>query len=118
MQIEAIYQDGRLEFTQPIHFKTGPVRLLVEVPAEVFAEPAGAAPQASADHRASQTLAGSNAMNMHALPSHVVARLEKRRAARAEILGRPPMSESGPAPTEQHQLRDRAFSKRDQHDGS
>ena len=32
MQIEAIYQDGRLKFTRPIHFKAGPVRLLIEVP--------------------------------------------------------------------------------------
>jgi len=112
MQIEAIYQDGRLEFTRPIHFKAGPVRLLIEVPPDVLAEGAGAATQASADQHASQTPSDPRAVSMNALPSDVVARLEQRRAVRAEILGRPPTSEPDSALTEEQRQRDRAFAER------
>ncbi len=32
MQIEAIYDHGRLEFVRPVHFKHDRVRLVIEVP--------------------------------------------------------------------------------------
>jgi hypothetical protein len=117
MQIEAIYQDGRIEFIRPIHFKAGPVPLLIEVPPDALdevagAETAGAAVQVSADHRAPRTPPEPHALNMQQLPTDVRARLEQRRAVRAEILGRPPTSEPESAPTEAHQQRDRAFAER------
>ena len=40
MQIEAIYQNGRLEFPRPIHFKAGPVRLLIEMSPDALEETA------------------------------------------------------------------------------
>lgn len=123
MQIEAIYQDGRLEFTRPIHFKTGPVRLLIEVSPDAVVEiagteTAGAATQVSADQHAPRTPSEPLALNMQQLPSDVLARLEQRRAVRAEILGRPPTSEPDSllAPnsllTEEQLQRDRGFAER------
>ncbi|MBK1705107.1 hypothetical protein [Halochromatium glycolicum] len=32
MQIEAFYEDGRLEFAQPVQLKPGPVRVIIEIP--------------------------------------------------------------------------------------
>ena len=69
MQIEAIYQDGRLEFTRPIHFKAGPVRLMIEVSPDALveiagAETEGAAAQVSADQHAPQTPSEPLALNM------------------------------------------------------
>lgn len=32
MQVEALYEDGRLEFALPVHLKPGPVRVLIEIP--------------------------------------------------------------------------------------
>ena len=49
---------------------------------------------------------------MRQLPSDVVARLEQRRAVRAEILGRPPTSEPDSALTEEERQRDRALAER------
>ena len=112
MQIEAIYQDGRLEFTRPIHFKAGPVRLLIEVPPDVLAETPNASHQAGTDQPAYQAPSEPHALHMHALPPDVVARLEQRRAVRAEILARPPTSEPESALTEEQQQRDRAFAER------
>lgn len=37
MQIEAIYKNGKLEFSQPIQLKHSRVRLLVEIPDEEIA---------------------------------------------------------------------------------
>jgi predicted DNA-binding antitoxin AbrB/MazE fold protein len=119
MQIEAIYQDGRLEFTRPIHFKAGaPVRLLVEVSPDALveiagAETAGATTQVSADHHAPRAPSEPHAFNMQQLPSDVIARLEQRRAVRAEIFGRPPMLQPESPLTEEQQQRDRAFAERD-----
>ena len=42
MKVKAIYDHGRLEFTQPVHLKSGRVRLTVEVPDEVLVNPPGA----------------------------------------------------------------------------
>lgn len=118
MQIEAIYQDGRLEFTRPMNFKTGLVRLLIEVSPDALvelagAETAGAATQVRADQHAPQTPSEPLVLNMPQLPSNVLARLEQRRAVRAEILGRPPTSEPDSPLTEEQLQRDRAFAERE-----
>jgi predicted DNA-binding antitoxin AbrB/MazE fold protein len=44
MQIEAIYEHGRLEFTRPVRFKDQRVRVLVEVPEDAIVEDAAGAP--------------------------------------------------------------------------
>ena len=112
MKIEAIYHDGRLQFTQPVHLKAGPVRLLIDVPPDVLAQAAGAAPAASTDDDAAQTSSEPYAPRRQQLPTDVIARLEHRRLVRAEILGRPPTSEPESALTEEQRQRDRAFAER------
>ena len=38
MQVEAIYEQGRLEFTRPLQFKNDRVRLLIDVPDEALVD--------------------------------------------------------------------------------
>ncbi len=41
MQVEAIYDQGRIELTQPLHLRHPRVRVLVEVPDEEVVAPVG-----------------------------------------------------------------------------
>ena len=105
MKIEAIYNNGRLEFTRPINLKDGPVLLLVEVPAAAIAATGGSATKASLGTQEPQTPAlQPQALESFALPTDVLARLEQRRRIRAQIMGRPPMPEPEPALSEEQQL--------------
>ncbi len=47
MQIEAIYNEGRIELTKPLHLRHSRVRVLVEVPDEEVIDPP-VAPEPSA----------------------------------------------------------------------
>ena len=95
-----------------MQLKAGPVRLLIDVPPDVLAEAVGAVTEPSADQDAAQTRSGPYASRWQRLPSDVVARLEQRRAIRADILSRPPTSEPESALSEEQRQRDRAFAER------
>lgn len=122
MQIEAIYENGRLEFPRPIHFKQGPVRLLIEVSPEAIEDAASdaksavefdaAAIAAGLGEQIPQPPSAPKALAAHALPSDVLARLEHRRAVRTEILTRSPIAEPDPQQTEEQRLRELAFAER------
>ena len=42
MQLEAIYRDGQLQFSQPVHFRHQSFRVVVEVPEEEILDGASA----------------------------------------------------------------------------
>ena len=113
MQIEAIYHNGRLEFTCPVHLREGPLRLLVEVPSDAIVPPAGIAEPAGAGvKRSSTSVAQSQAATPPALPRDVAARLDQRRTERAQILARPPTLAADSAPTEEQDSRLSAAAER------
>ena len=47
MKLEAIYDKGRLEFIQPVHFVRDRLRVVVEVPEQEMVKPQGKAPAAT-----------------------------------------------------------------------
>lgn len=47
MQIEAFYEDGRVEFAQSVCLKPGPVRVIIEIPDEQLLGPEQASEQTS-----------------------------------------------------------------------
>lgn len=92
MQVEAIYNAGRLEFVQPIKLKSVPVRLMVTVPDDAIQNPAD-----------------NSELLLPEEKSEIWAELEKYRA----ILSAPLLSEKDlPALSSKHQERIQAMNLR------
>ncbi len=101
MQVEAIYEQGRLEFSRPVRFKRDRVRLLIEVPdEEIVTEP-----------RVGQNDAARACVltpEVQALAEEMQERLDRIRAAPA------PPDDELPEVSEKHLERMEAFAFREQ----
>lgn len=73
MQIEAIYNQGKLEFSQPIRFRHDYFTVMVEVPEQEIVNPEPNAP----------------ALPPYHLPSDVIAEAEKARQLLDDVMNAP-----------------------------
>ena len=82
MQIQATYEDGRLEFDRPVQFARRRFIVLVEVPDQELVQPIAANPiaaESDPEHATQAEMAGSDA-SMPAEASRWLTRLETLRA--------------------------------------
>ena len=68
MKLEAIYDKGRLEFIQPVHFVHDRLRVVVEVPDQEVVKPQDMAPAASMGRYAQALQARLDAIRNAPLP--------------------------------------------------
>ncbi len=100
MQIEAIYENGKLEFSQPIQLKHSRVRLVVDIPDE---EIAVNAPGAAAKEQPS-----------YVLPPEAQALADQMEAELNQIRNAPlPQNDELPSLTEKQKSRIAAFALRE-----
>ena len=98
MQVEAIYDHGRLEFVHPLQLKHDHVRLVVVVPDEEIVDQAGAIQQLVSE----------------GIPEDVLKMAAEMAAQRDEILSQPFEDRQDGPLTEEQEQRMRAFAFRDQ----
>lgn len=95
MQVEAFYQDGRLEFAQPVLLKPGPVRVRIEIPDDQLVVSTHAS-RASGPPQAEQQPAASTTSLAEAAPSGPVREAIDAILAPYEDQLRPPEPLSAP----------------------